>query len=83
MHFPFITYSITRFYADFNVVGKFFYLTAKMLRAQRNFDEVLITDSLNLPLAFLAGFAVFLNLLRLFLKRLIFIEFLFLQRKAL
>ena len=59
--FSIISVQYSTVLCGFQRLGKvFFNLTAKMLRAQRNFDEVLITDSLNLPLAFLAGFAVFL-----------------------
>ena len=47
-----LVYSIARFFISFNVFGKvFFNLTAKIQRAQRNFDEVLMTYSLNLPFA--------------------------------
>ena len=36
-------YSIARFFININVLRIFFNLTAKMLRAQRNFDGVLMT----------------------------------------
>ena len=45
-----LVYSIARFFISFNFFGKvFFNLTAKMLRAQRSFDDVLMTYSFIYP----------------------------------
>ena len=48
----------------------FFYLTAKMLRAQRNFDGVLMTYSFIYPWRSLRALRFYSNLLRVFAKRL-------------